>query len=48
MRSAERTGRPLGGAEFVAGLEQSSGRVLARRKPGRTPRDAGEDQARLV
>ena len=39
LRAGERTGRPLGSAAFVAGLEQSLGRPLARRKPGRKPAD---------
>ena len=34
IRSGERTGRPLGSPEFVAGLEQRLGRALARQKPG--------------
>ena len=38
IRAAERTGRPLGSAAFVASLEAASGRTLARRKPG--PRGA--------
>ncbi len=37
IRAGERTGRPLGSAAFVAGLEQRLGRPLARRKPGRKP-----------
>ena len=44
IRSAERTGRPMGGAEFTAALEQTLGRVLARRKPGRRPRAEVEAQ----
>lgn len=38
IRAAERTGRPLGGADFTARLEASLGRTLARQKPGRKPR----------
>jgi len=38
LRSAERTGRPLGSTGFVAGLEKSLNRPLARRKPGPKPR----------
>ena len=38
IRAAERTGRPLGGAAFTAGLERALGRKLARQKPGRKPR----------
>ena len=34
IRSGERTGRPLGSPEFVAGLERHLGRALARQKPG--------------
>ena len=39
IRSAERTGRPLGGEGFVRRLEKRLERPLARRKPG--PRPAG-------
>jgi putative transposase len=38
IRAAERTGRPLGDAGFVAALEQDLGRTLARRKPGPKPK----------
>jgi putative transposase len=38
IRAAERTGRPLGGAGFVAALEQDLGRTLARQKPGPKPK----------
>ena len=38
IRSGERTGRPLGGPDFVAGLERRLGRVLSRRKPGPKPK----------
>lgn len=34
LRTGERTGRPVGSAAFVAGLEQRTGRTLTRRKPG--------------
>jgi putative transposase len=34
IRGGERTGRPLGDADFVKRLESSTGRQLARRKPG--------------
>jgi putative transposase len=37
IQSGERTGRPLGSAEFVAALEDRLGRNLARRKPGPKP-----------
>jgi hypothetical protein len=35
LRHAEATGRPLGTAEFVNGLESLLGRKIARRVPGR-------------
>jgi putative transposase len=41
LRAHTRTGRPLGEAGFVAGLERKLGRVLGKRKPGRQPRAAG-------
>jgi putative transposase len=41
IRSGERTGRPLGGADFVTRLEALTGRELARRKPGPKPKEAG-------
>ncbi|MDQ0473265.1 transposase [Labrys wisconsinensis] len=37
LRRSERTGRPLGSAVWPAGLEATTGRVLARRKPGPRP-----------
>jgi putative transposase len=41
IRAGERTGRPLGDAGFVALLEEATGRVLARQKPG--PKCLSED-----
>lgn len=41
IRRGERTGRPLGDDRFVAGLEQETGRTLARQKPGPKPREEG-------
>jgi putative transposase len=38
IRAAERMGRPLGAAEFVADLERRAGRALAPRKPGPKPK----------
>ena len=38
LRSGERTGRPLGDTAFVAVLEASLGRTLARKKAGRKPK----------
>lgn len=40
LRRAERTGRPLATADFVADLERRLGRPIARRTPGRKPRPA--------
>ena len=37
LRLAEGSGRPLGTAEFVTGLERLLGRPIARRAPGRKP-----------
>jgi putative transposase len=34
LRAHELTGRPLGGEEFMATLEQDLGRILRRQKPG--------------
>ena len=41
LQAAERTGRPLGSAAFVAELELRLGRTLARRKPGPKGRAEG-------
>lgn len=46
IRRATHTGRPLGGAEFIAGLELQLGRRLARQKGGR-PKKAAEDARQL-
>jgi putative transposase len=37
LRLAEGSGRPLGTADFVTGLERLLGRTIARRAPGRKP-----------
>jgi putative transposase len=42
IRAGERTGRPLGDADFVRGLESSTGRELMRRKPGPKSKAAGQ------
>jgi putative transposase len=42
IRAGERTGRPLGSAEFIARLEAQTGRVLALKKRGRKPAKTGE------
>jgi len=42
IRAGERTGRPLGSADFVAELEGRLGRPLSRRRPGPRPRAAAD------
>ena len=39
LRAAESTGRPRGTRDFVADLELRLDRPVAKRKPGRKPRD---------
>ncbi|HEX7759286.1 MAG TPA: transposase [Caulobacteraceae bacterium] len=41
LRLSETTGRPLGGADWIKGLEVSSGRSLAPKKRGRKPATGG-------
>lgn len=48
LRSAETTGRALGNADFIAGLERLLGRPVARRAPGRKPADEGMRQPALL
>jgi hypothetical protein len=49
IRAGERTGRPLGDADFIKSLEASTRRELARRKPGPKPATADlAKQGRLV
>lgn len=48
IRSSERTGRPLGNAEFIAGLERILGRPIARRAPGRKRKMIVEDEPLLL
>jgi putative transposase len=48
IRNSEGTGRPLGNADFIAGLEQILRRPLARRAPGRKPRVPPDDQQELL
>ena len=43
LRSAERTGRPLGDATFLAELEARTGRALTKQKPGPKPRASSVD-----
>ena len=47
LRTAEASGRPLGGADFVMQIEQQLGRSLQPRKPGRKPRERADDQLTL-
>jgi len=47
LRDSEGNGRPLGNAEFIAGLERVLGRKIARRAPGRKP-TAPHDQPELL
>ena len=48
IRTAENTGRPLGNADFSAGLERILGRPIARRAPGRKPGREAEGQLALL
>jgi putative transposase len=48
LRGAETTGRPLGNADFILGLERLLGRPVARRAPGRKPALADVDIPRLL
>ncbi len=48
LRSAEQTGRPLGTADFIAGLERILRRPIARRAPGRKPKQQPHDQLKLI
>ena len=45
-RRAEGSGRPVGAADFVAGLERLLGRPIARRAPGRRPRALSPEQGK--
>jgi len=48
IRSCERTGRPLGNSQFIAGLEKILGRSIARRAPGRKRKITVEDEPLLL
>jgi putative transposase len=44
LRRAEQIGRPIGGAEFIAALENQTGRRLAPRTPGPKPKLGGGNE----
>ncbi len=48
LRAAEHTGRPIGTADFVEGLEHILGRRISRRAPGRKPAKRADEQERLL
>ena len=48
LRASEGSGRPLGNADFVAGLERLLGRPIARRAPGRKPKGLVAGQLDLL
>lgn len=48
LHEAEGIGRPLGNAEFIAGLERILGRPIARRAPGRKPKIKNDEIERLI
>jgi putative transposase len=47
LRAAEMSGRPLGDDGFMIRVEQTLGRSLRPRKPGRKPRERMDDQLKL-
>src|SRR5271169_5607814 len=48
LRLAEGSGRPLGTADFVTGLERLLGRPIARRAPGRKPTASVDGEPRTL
>jgi putative transposase len=48
IRAAEGTGRPLGNAQFIEGLERILGRPIARRAPGRKRKSEDRDTPLLL
>ena len=48
IRTSAHTGRPLGGPEFVAGLERALGRKLTAAKGGRTARVGADERQELL
>ena len=47
LRARECTGRPLGNADFIAGLERILGRPVAKRAPGRKSNARNDKQGLL-
>ena len=47
LRASEGTGRPVGNADFIRGLERILGRPIAKRAPGRKPKVEEADAPRL-
>jgi len=48
LRASEGTGRPVGNADFIAGLERRLGRPIAKRSAGRKPRVQAAEQPDLL
>ena len=48
IRAVETTGRPLGNAEFIAGLRRILGRPIAKRAPGRKSKAISSEQMALL
>ena len=48
LRASEGSGRPLGNADFIAGLERLLGRPVAKRAPGRKPKIIAVGQLDLL
>ena len=48
LRGSEGSGRPLGNHEFISGLERLLGRPIARRAPGRKPKEPTSSQLDLL
>ena len=48
LRAAEQTGRPIGTADFIAGLERILKRRISRRAPGRKPVQKIADKISMI
>ncbi len=48
LRSSEGSGRPLGNADFIAGLERLLRRRIAKRAPGRKSKNVTSEQLELL